>query len=171
MDQISGSVKACYCSHADSVSRGWELRWMLPSGSSPAPPSGFYPSSYQLWVWTQCLLAQQEALIAVPEPGESLKPDATANQLWPLLHLMRTRLVVLCSCHQKEETRRPGREERILHCLLKEPHAEDNQRPVVCFKPTHTLNQRFPTFLACDPLKCSNPLSCDVWPVSQREAT
>lgn len=95
MDRISGNVKACYCSHADLLSGWWELRWMLPSGSSLAPPLGFKPSSYQLWLWTHCLLAQWEALISVPKSGESLTPDATTNQLWPLSYLLRTTLVVL----------------------------------------------------------------------------
>lgn len=42
---------------------------------------GFYPSSYQLWVWTHCLLAQWEAQIAAPEPGESLTPPLTNSDL------------------------------------------------------------------------------------------
>lgn len=42
---------------------------------------GFYLSSYQLWVWTHCLLAQWEAQIAVPEPGESLTPPLTNSDL------------------------------------------------------------------------------------------
>lgn len=43
----------------------------------------FYPSSYHLWVLTHCLLAQQEALMAAPEPGESLTPPLTDSDFAP----------------------------------------------------------------------------------------
>lgn len=111
------------------LSGWWKQRWMVSSGSSPASPLGLHPSSYQLWLWTHCLLAQWEALIAVPEAEAGPKPDATTN---PTLTSVFTSLEE--GCHQKEETRSPRRcgQKCIFLCLLK--HIQTGRA-------THTLNR------------------------------